>query len=156
MVLESGAVDSCDGPDDPDDPDNLYLDPDAADTVEYDSDSDTSVSAPLHYNADPGDDPYLDGDVDILPDRAASPLRHARRSPTLEEPLLNDIKTEYHPSSGRRASIVSFEEYDYERQPRPIPPAQHPWKPFRSLIDFEIAEVALEAALNRSQLDKLI
>lgn len=162
--LEPSAADY--DPDDPDDPDNVYLDPDAADAADYDSDdSDASVVAPLHYNADPNDSPYLDADSDILPDHATSesplqhatsPLQHARRSPTLDEPLLNDIKIEYHPSSGRGTSILSFEDYDNERQPRPMPPAQHPWKPFRSRLDFEISEVALEAALNRSQLDKLI
>lgn len=158
--IESGAADY-----DPDDPDNVDLDPDAADAIDDDYDSDVSVSPPLYNTADLDDDLYLDNDINILSDRATSesplqnatsPIQSARRSPILDEPLLNDIKIEYHPSSGRSASISSFEDYDRERQPRPISPEQHPWKPFRSRLDFEIAEVALEAALNRSQLDKLV
>jgi hypothetical protein len=31
-----------------------------------------------------------------------------------------------------------------------------PWKPFGSYSEFEFAEVALEAALNRKQIDKLL
>ena len=31
-----------------------------------------------------------------------------------------------------------------------------PWKPFRSHVDFEFAEFALDAALNKKQTDRLI
>ncbi|KAG2090404.1 uncharacterized protein F5147DRAFT_748245 [Suillus discolor] len=49
---------------------------------------------------------------------------------------VDDIRCEYHPSSG-------------------IPP-EHPWAPFKSRLEFELAELALEACLNNEQTDQLI
>lgn len=51
---------------------------------------------------------------------------------------------------------MSYEEYARKRKPQPVPPEKQPWEPFRSRLDFEVSEIALEAALNRSQLDRLI
>lgn len=109
---------------------------------------------PLDYEVNSGGIPQLNDPLlpDYLPPspRASSPLDDTVL------PTLDDIKTEYHPSSGLPPRIVPFAEYDRARQPRPMPPEQRPWEPFRSRLDFEIAEIALEAALNRSQLDRLI
>jgi len=33
---------------------------------------------------------------------------------------------------------------------------KHPWAPFKSRLEFEIAELALEACLNNDQTDRLI
>lgn len=54
-------------------------------------------------------------------------------------------------------NFASFDEY-YAREGKSqaVPPEKYPWEPFRSRLDFEISEIALEAALNRSQLDRLI
>jgi hypothetical protein len=38
----------------------------------------------------------------------------------------------------------------------PVIPENEPWKPFQFCLDFEVAELVLEAALNRSQADRLI
>lgn len=48
-----------------------------------------------------------------------------------------------------------FAHYGQE-QPPLIMPENEPWKPFRSRLDFEVAELILEAALNRSSADRLI
>ncbi|KAI0055128.1 hypothetical protein BV25DRAFT_1816053 [Artomyces pyxidatus] len=72
-------------------------------------------------------------------------------------PQQDDIKVEYHPSSGRPTKIHRFE--DFKRQASAKPPApdsEEPWLPFRSREDFEFAEIALDAALNQRQTDALI
>ncbi|KAG6806401.1 hypothetical protein H0H92_011465, partial [Tricholoma furcatifolium] len=64
------------------------------------------------------------------------------------------IKIEFHPQAQRATKIGTFETL-YPPKPKPTPDF-HPWEPFRSRLDFEVAELALEAALNKSQLDRLI
>ena len=74
------------------------------------------------------------------------------------EPLQpNDIKTEYHPCSGRKTTIEHFEDYGHKNCAE-IPPLydKKPWKPFCTRGDFEFAEIALSAALNTGQTDSLI
>jgi hypothetical protein len=36
-----------------------------------------------------------------------------------------------------------------------IPPDEEPWKPFRTCLDFEVAELALAARLNKEQANNL-
>ncbi|KAG1862822.1 hypothetical protein DFJ58DRAFT_715227 [Suillus subalutaceus] len=49
---------------------------------------------------------------------------------------------------------------DFKRHPTPstssTPPDKQPWAPFKSQLEFEIAELALEACLNNEQTDRLI
>jgi len=80
--------------------------------------------------------------------------------PSAEEPNRDTIRTEYHPKSGRKPNSSTFEQF---RRPKPadIPPAPDdgsaaPWAPFKSRADFEFAEIALQAALNQKQVDKLL
>ncbi|KAF9456128.1 hypothetical protein BDZ94DRAFT_1276449 [Collybia nuda] len=70
-------------------------------------------------------------------------------------PNMGDVKTEYHPHSQIGTKMQSFEEY-ISSCPPPVEPDIEPWLPFKSRLDFEIAEVMLEAALNCSQKDRLI
>lgn len=72
-----------------------------------------------------------------------------------EFPEFGDVKTQYHPQSKIDPKIQSFKQYA-TNHPQPIIPETEPWKPFRSRLDFEVAELVLEAALNRSQTDRLI
>jgi hypothetical protein len=70
---------------------------------------------------------------------------------------LDDIKIEYHPSSSRPPEIFPFDEFKrYTESMYEPPPDQKPWKPFRSREDFEFAEIALDAAMNRAQIDAMI
>lgn len=69
--------------------------------------------------------------------------------------------TVYHPHSGLAPTLDHFG--DYKRSPdssgdvrRPVPPDETPWEPFRSRLDFEFAELATEARLNRSQIERLL
>ncbi|KAG1886830.1 uncharacterized protein F5891DRAFT_1132413 [Suillus fuscotomentosus] len=71
---------------------------------------------------------------------------------------LDDIKCEYHPSSGIPPEVHAF--HTFKRRPMPstpsVPPDKHPWTPFKSRLEFELAELALEACLNNEQTDRLI
>ena len=85
-----------------------------------------------------------ESDVAIV-DLAPEPLRH------------DDIKTEYHPHSGFKTTIEHFEDYGRKNH-QEKPPLYHkkPWEPFRTRVDFEFAEIALSAALNKDHADMLI
>ncbi|KAG1749387.1 hypothetical protein EDD22DRAFT_981848 [Suillus occidentalis] len=69
---------------------------------------------------------------------------------------VDDIKLEYHPSSGITPEVHAFN--DFKRCPptSSAPPHKRPWAPFKSRLEFEIAELALEACLNNDQTDRLI
>lgn len=83
---------------------------------------------------------------------SASPPQH---DTGLLEHEIGHVKTQYHPHSHRAPKIQTFGEYMENSLP-PVIPEEEPWKPFRSRLDFEVAEVVLEAALNRSQINQLI
>lgn len=89
-----------------------------------------------------------------------SPI-HSKQSGVFR-PQKDDIRIEYHEKSGRAAKMSRFEDYCV-REPVKVQPLPYslasdskPWSPFKSLADFEFAEVALEAALNKTQIEKLI
>lgn len=71
---------------------------------------------------------------------------------------LDDIKVEHHPNSGIKAKIHSFN--NFHRRPAAssayTTPNNHPWRPFQSRLEFEVAELALEVGLNNEQTDCLI
>ncbi|KAI0029063.1 hypothetical protein K488DRAFT_57253, partial [Vararia minispora EC-137] len=69
----------------------------------------------------------------------------------------DDIRTEYHPRSGRVTETVHFEDYG-RKQTLPIPvPSAEPWKPsFKTREDFELAEIMLEASMNETLSDRLL
>ncbi|KAG0704425.1 hypothetical protein DFH29DRAFT_981528 [Suillus ampliporus] len=71
---------------------------------------------------------------------------------------IDDIKVEYHPSSGRPTKVYHFEDYGCgPGAPTVVPKADPmPWQPFRTCIDFEVAELAHKAGLSHEQLDQLI
>lgn len=73
---------------------------------------------------------------------------------------VDDIKVVHHPKSGIPTQVHAFG--DFKRHPAhhsswsaPEPDAQ-PWRPFKSRLEFDIAEIALEAALNNAQTDRLL
>ncbi|KAG1861504.1 hypothetical protein DFJ58DRAFT_715418 [Suillus subalutaceus] len=65
---------------------------------------------------------------------------------------------EYHPSSEIPPEVHAFN--DFKHHPMPlvssVPPNKRPWAPFKSRLEFELAELALEACLNNEQTDRLI
>lgn len=75
-----------------------------------------------------------------------------------EAPQLDDIKVEYHLRSGRPTETFRFHEYTDTRPSDDIkiPVNSEPWKPFRSRLDFELAELILDTHMNKSQSTALI
>lgn len=72
-------------------------------------------------------------------------------------PIVDDIKTEYHPHSGLPPAISRFEDFERYREPTRIKPIdEEPWKPFPSRFDFEIAEFALEVGLTKEQTNRFL
>ncbi|OSC97911.1 hypothetical protein PYCCODRAFT_1418559 [Trametes coccinea BRFM310] len=70
---------------------------------------------------------------------------------------LDDFLVEYHPRSHRPRSISHFA--DFRRAHPPVNPSTihpEPYKPFRSVVDFRFAEFALETALNKNEVTKLL
>ncbi|KAK0437439.1 uncharacterized protein EV420DRAFT_1669760 [Desarmillaria tabescens] len=67
---------------------------------------------------------------------------------------LDDMRTIYHPSSGRLTRIDHFDDYRsrpaFQHAEPPIDP--HPWRPFASRYDFKLAEFILDAALTEKQM----
>lgn len=65
--------------------------------------------------------------------------------------------TEYHPGSSCQTTVSRLEECQaYNKCGSSIPSRSKIIYPFRSRADFEFAELVLEAALNRKQIEQLI
>ncbi|KAJ6569359.1 hypothetical protein B0H19DRAFT_939007 [Mycena capillaripes] len=69
-----------------------------------------------------------------------------------EEP---EIKRVFHPHSKRPPQFQSFEEYVVDSQ-RTEPTDRQPWLPFRSQLDFDVAEFCETNMLNKTATDTLI
>ncbi|KAG1842975.1 hypothetical protein DFJ58DRAFT_665554, partial [Suillus subalutaceus] len=70
----------------------------------------------------------------------------------------DDIQVQYHPNSGCPTQVYHFEDYRCGPGAPAAPPKvdPEPWCPFRTHIDFEVAELAHEAALTHEQTDRFI
>jgi len=115
--------------------------------------------APRAFHYDAGDDSRFDFDDDpgaIDPVESANTIAGA--APTVaEEFKRDDIKVEYHPHSRRDERVYHFEEFRQVKPSRPTPLCDtQPWLPFRSRLDFEVAELALHTALSKDESDHLI
>jgi hypothetical protein len=70
---------------------------------------------------------------------------------------IDEIRTEYHPSSRKHAKVRRSEEYHSESTNRQCPTVTEPWWPnFNTQEDFLFAELVHEARLNDQLLEKLI
>ncbi|KAF8833931.1 hypothetical protein BDN67DRAFT_992758 [Paxillus ammoniavirescens] len=71
---------------------------------------------------------------------------------------LDDIRTEYHPHSGLPPTTKHFSEFSRKHfiKPQRLGSDCDPWHPFHYCLDFEVAELALEAALSKDQTSHLI
>ncbi|KAG1775238.1 hypothetical protein EV702DRAFT_1180452 [Suillus placidus] len=69
------------------------------------------------------------------------------------------FKTEYHPNSGRAPAIETFSAFGHsvEAEASSMPIIDDtPWQPFTCRADFEFAELAHQAALNKDQTNKML
>ncbi|KIM65038.1 hypothetical protein SCLCIDRAFT_23133 [Scleroderma citrinum Foug A] len=86
----------------------------------------------------------------------AGPHDHASPRPTTDN--IDNIQVEYHPNSGKPTEKYSFAEFTRVHAPKPYKPdaSTDPWYPFRTRLDFEFADLALEAALSKEQTNRLL
>ncbi|KAG2101790.1 hypothetical protein BD769DRAFT_1697154 [Suillus cothurnatus] len=104
-------------------------------------------NAEFEYNLDVDFDPAIDPPVLNEP-------KPVDAFPTFKR---DDIKVKYHPNSGIEAKVCAFDAF--ERHPAtsvPPPDGHPPWHPFKSRLEFDIAELTLEVGLNNEQSDRLI
>ncbi|EDR00662.1 uncharacterized protein LACBIDRAFT_313195 [Laccaria bicolor S238N-H82] len=71
---------------------------------------------------------------------------------------IDDIKTEYHPHSGRSTQIDHFEEYGLSSPKEPLPFHKYgkPWYPFTTRKDFEFAEIILKSQMKEEDVNGLL
>jgi hypothetical protein len=84
-----------------------------------------------------------------------------QEEPNVDSPPAGDyIRVEYHPNSKKAPITLSPEEFKSSSRgntDKPVAPLdQHPWRPFRTREDFELAELVHAAALNKDQVDTLV
>lgn len=69
----------------------------------------------------------------------------------------DDIKIKYHPSSGIEAKVYGFDSFERRASEFLAPPPDgQPWRPFKSRLEFEIAEIMLEVGFNNQQSNRFI
>ncbi|KAG1735756.1 hypothetical protein EDB19DRAFT_1896182 [Suillus lakei] len=69
---------------------------------------------------------------------------------------LDDIQVEHHPHSQLPSTIHHFTEFSHSRPTEEHTPCNNsPWEPFRIRLDFEVAEIVLEAAMTKDQTNRL-
>ncbi|KAI6027992.1 hypothetical protein BKA83DRAFT_4462562 [Pisolithus microcarpus] len=71
---------------------------------------------------------------------------------------VDNILIEYHPSAGRLSEKIPFIEFVWGHRPKAYKPdtSTDPWYPFRSCLDFEFAELVLEATLSKEQINHFL
>ncbi|KAG1904847.1 uncharacterized protein F5891DRAFT_1126584 [Suillus fuscotomentosus] len=84
---------------------------------------------------------------------------HRKKSHQSNKPMPDDIKVEYHPHSKIPSTIHRFVDFSRHHSMEDSVPRCHiptsPWEPFRTRLDFEVAEIALEAAMTKDQTNRL-
>ncbi|KAJ7687097.1 hypothetical protein B0H17DRAFT_1302090 [Mycena rosella] len=99
----------------------------------------------LNHNSPPSDNFGEEIPPDEPEERAASPAQ------------AEDIKRVFHPHSGRQVVFQSFDDYVASTiAERPPPTDPQPWRPFRTQLDFELAEFCEQSMLNRDYTETLI
>jgi hypothetical protein len=69
---------------------------------------------------------------------------------------IDDIRTEFHPHARIATRVEAFSDFTRHHHYEPPRPECQPWLPFRCQLDFEVAELAHEAALTHEQTTRLI
>ncbi|KIJ21140.1 hypothetical protein PAXINDRAFT_96035 [Paxillus involutus ATCC 200175] len=105
-------------------------------------------------------DPVLPSSGPNVPAHIAQDDDHdtGDQSNTTPDARIDDIRIESHPHSGEPAETSLLSDLTREHSPKPMAPGleRDPWHPFRTLLDSEVVEFALEAALNEDQTSRLI
>ncbi|KAG2123848.1 hypothetical protein DEU56DRAFT_873379 [Suillus clintonianus] len=89
--------------------------------------------------------------------RVNSRLGSVKPLPAISAQRPLEFKTEYHPSADCEPLHQAFNEFGINTHPEEqLPINEEPWRPFVSHGNFEFAEIALDAALNKSQINGLL
>lgn len=91
----------------------------------------------------------------------SNPATRQRYGPLTDEarqrtPQMDDIKVEYHYSAASPGVIYPFDSFVRDMAEDEAEPVGQPWAPFDSRADFEFAELAHEAHLNKRQVKRLL
>lgn len=91
----------------------------------------------------------------------SNPTARLRYGPLTDEsrrrtPQVDDIKVEYHYSAATPGVIYPFDSFVRDMAEDEAEPVGQPWAPFDSRADFEFAELAHEAHLNKRQVKQLL
>jgi hypothetical protein len=101
-----------------------------------------------------------DGDGGYEPDGInLDPLTSGLTGSHIRTPNAGDIVIKHHPNSKKGTCILTPEEFkaSLKDNSEPLPPPDdEPWRPFRTKEDFEFAELAGDAALNRGQIERMM
>ncbi|EIW75220.1 hypothetical protein CONPUDRAFT_169612, partial [Coniophora puteana RWD-64-598 SS2] len=96
----------------------------------------------------------LTSSYDSVPASGQSiPITTGRRPSDTSLPA---FKTEYHPKSGRPTRFYSYEEFRRPVQQQVFEKDEHPWRPFRSHADYELASIAVDAQMSDSLVRRLL
>lgn len=116
-----------------------------------DSDTDTNTGESEEAISDgetPHDDHTMQAQVTLAMDPNPTTARRI--------PQQDDIRTTYHPHSGRASEVSSFADYGHGKPAAPVVYSPMPWLPFNSESEFSFAEILLESAMSNHQIDALI
>ncbi|KIK18571.1 hypothetical protein PISMIDRAFT_14280 [Pisolithus microcarpus 441] len=118
--------------------------------------SGTSPGADAHHD-DTGETWPMHTDLDLTTMNIADNLE-ANVIDGVAANNVNDIHIEYHPNAAIPPQEIPFTKFARGHRLRAYKPnmSTDPWYPFRSHLDFEFAELALEAALNKEQVNCLL
>ncbi|KAJ7126505.1 hypothetical protein C8R43DRAFT_1028329 [Mycena crocata] len=101
------------------------------------------------------DYPLHEGEIHHLDEEAPVGEDYNQRPPSPVQRQNSEIKRLFHPHSKRPPTFQSFHEYvRLAEQPEPVDP--EPWRPFRSQMDFEVAEFCENNMLNHKATETLI
>jgi hypothetical protein len=91
--------------------------------------------------------------ISLLQGTNSTPVPEAASGVTID-----DIQTEYHHHSGRKFHIEHFDNYNHKEESthNDFIPLKKPWYPFQTCLDFEVADLILETAMNAKQIVALI
>ncbi|KAG1718470.1 hypothetical protein EDB19DRAFT_1837997 [Suillus lakei] len=147
-----------------------------ASNQEYERDQQKAVEAvagPSHIIADANSEPQAQAGLDehiefdagnegaqspVLSDAsmASNPGPNIPHQPAVNIERPQDFKTKFHPCSGCEMLYQRFKEFGVTPETQAPPVDEVPWHPFQSCGDFEFSEIALDAALNKGQVDRLL
>lgn len=97
----------------------------------------------------------IDFNAVVLPDLHIPDLDQPNKLPQAYK--LDDIKVEYHPHSKLPSIVHHFAAFSRSCSSEgQVPCNDAPWKPFQMQLDFEVTEIALEAAMAKEQMNRLL